>query len=149
MLFSLQLYKFLHLLGLAMYFGGCLTALLITKRCKDVGNTDQAVFVASHLVAAPGLITLMFTGFAQSYLHQWVEFQGEGFMHAKITLVALSTFLLGFDIRLQGKMRRARLPESGANEAQVESWLHLRASVESLNVVCILLIYGLIVFRPF
>ena len=92
MLVMLQLYKMLHLIGLSLLMGGTFTAFLMSLRRENA-------FVARHLVAAPGLILMILTGFAQSYSHHWSEFKGAGYRHAKITLVVLTTLFLALDIK--------------------------------------------------
>lgn len=147
MLFSLMLYKLLHLLGFSLLFGGMLTSLLITRREKGDANGDRGAFVASHLVAAPGLLLVIITGFAQSFLHQWSEFKGAGYMHAKLLLVVVVILCLALDIRGQGVMRRNRI--AGTTPLLQAKWLKLRESANMVGVLAILGIYVLIIFRPF
>ncbi len=149
MLFSFQLYKLLHLLGLSMLLGGVMTSLLITRRGKGDAKADQGAFVASHLVAAPGLLLVLLTGIGQSFLYQWVQFKGTGYMHAKILFVVLIIFFLAMDIRAQGNMRRSLLQNSSPNEALIKSALATRTLAGSLNLCCLLVIFVLIVFKPF
>lgn len=92
MLLSLQLYKLLHLLGFSLLMGGTLTSFFMSLRKENA-------FVARHLVAAPGLLLMLLTGFAQSFLHDWIEFKGAGYMHLKLSLVALSALFLALDIK--------------------------------------------------
>ncbi|MBM3887114.1 DUF2269 family protein [Candidatus Dependentiae bacterium] len=149
MLFSLQLYKLLHLIGISMLFGGVLTSFFITRKYKGDAGADQGAFVASHLVAAPGLVLILFTGVAQSFLHQWIEFKGTGYMHAKILFVFLSTVLLAMDIRAQGKMRRSQANNAPFELPMMKSMLFTRSMAGSLNLISILIIFILIIFRPF
>lgn len=147
MVFSLMLYKLLHLLGLSLLFGGMLTSLLLLKREKGEAGAEKGAFVAAHLVASPGLVIVLVTGFAQSFLHQWSEFKGAGFMHAKLLLVAIVVAALAVEIRGQGVMRRDL--SSGPNPAIQSKWINLRSIATSCGVLACLGIYILIVFRPF
>ena len=147
MVFSLLLYKLLHLLGLSLLFGGMLTCLLLLRRERGEPGAERGAFVAAHLVAAPGLIIVLLTGFAQSFLHQWSEFKGAGYMHAKLLLVAIVIAALAVEIRGQGIMRRNYT--SGPNPAIQSKWLSIRSLATSAGVAACLGIYILIVFRPF
>jgi uncharacterized membrane protein len=147
MAFSLTLYKLLHLIGFSMLFGGMLTSLLIVRREKGDPKADRGAFVAAHLVAAPGLLLLIVTGFAQSFLHQWSEFKGAGFMHAKLMLALIVVVCLAIDIRGQSVMRRDLV--SGPKPAVQGAWIARRTAATLVGVVAILCIYVLIVFRPF
>ena len=147
MVFSLQLYKLLHLLGFSLLLGGMLTSLLIARREKGDAGAEKGAFVAAHLVAAPGLLIVLLTGFAQSFLHQWVEFKGAGFMHAKLLLVVVVIACLAVDIRGQGVMRRDR--KAGINLLVQAKWLARRNAANMLGVLAVLGIYVLIIFRPF
>ena len=118
MLVLLQLYKILHLIGLSLLMGGTLSSFLMTLRRENA-------FVAKHLVAAPGLVLIVFTGFAQSFLHDWSEFKGAGYMHAKLTLVALTALFLALDIKQKSP-----------------KW-------SFFGLVCQIAIMALIVVRPF
>lgn len=118
MLLSLQLYKMLHLVGLSFLMGGTLTSFLM-------GLRKENAFVARHLVAAPGLVVLLITGFTQSFLHDWSEFKGAGYMHAKLTFVALTTLFLVLDIKQKSP-----------------KWA-------LLGLICQLAIMAFIVIRPF
>lgn len=145
--FSLQLYKLLHFLGFSLVMGGMLTSLLIIRREKGDPKADKGAFVASHLVAAPGLLLVIITGFAQSFLHHWSEFKGAGFMHAKLTLVLIVVLCLAIDIRGQGVMRRDI--QSGPKPAVQGAWIARRTIATLVGVLALLAIYVLIVFRPF
>ncbi|MBH1989137.1 MAG: hypothetical protein I8H75_01945 [Myxococcaceae bacterium] len=92
MFLSLQLYKMLHLVGFSLLTGGTLTSLLMNLRRENP-------FVAQHLVAAPGLMLIWITGLAQSWIREWVNFKGSGYMHAKLTLVIFATLFLALDIK--------------------------------------------------
>jgi len=144
---SLQLYKLLHLLGFSLLLGGMLTSLLVVRREKGDPKADKGAFVAAHLVAAPGLLLVLITGFAQSFLHNWSEFKGAGFMHAKLTLVLIVIACLAIDIRGQGVMRRDL--QSGPRPAVQGAWIARRTIATTVGVLAILCIYVLIVFRPF
>lgn len=147
MVFSLLLYKLLHVLGFSMVFGGMLTSLLIARREKGEEGSERGAFVAAHLVAAPGLLVVIITGFAQSFLHQWIEFRGAGYMHTKLLLVAVVVACLAVDIRGQGVMRRDR--KAGINLLVQAKWLSRRNAANFLGVLALIGIYVLIVFRPF
>lgn len=146
MVFSLQLYKLLHLLGLSLLLGGMLTSLLIVRREKGDPGADKGAWVAAHLLAAPGLLIVLVTGFAQSFLHQWSEFKGAGFMHAKLLLVVIVTACVAIDIRGQGVMRRDLV--SGPTPAVQAAWMSRRTAATLVGVISLLGIYVLIVFRP-
>lgn len=118
MLVLLQLYKMFHLIGLSLLMGGTLTSFIMALRRENA-------FVARHLVAAPGLVLLIFTGFAQSFLHDWSEFKGSGYMHMKLTLVTLTALFLALDIKNKS------------------------AKWAFLGLVCQIVIIALIVIRPF
>lgn len=118
MLLEWQLYKMLHLLGLSLLMGGTFTSFLMALRRENA-------FTARHLAAAPGLILMLLTGFTQSFMHDWSEFKGAGYMHTKLTLVVLTTLLLALDIKKKSAV-----------------WAFL-------GLVCQLAIMWLIVVRPF
>ena|SRR5688572_21089341 len=147
MVFSLMLYKLLHLLGFSLLFGGMLTSLLIARREKGDAGADKGAFVAAHLVAAPGLLLVIATGFAQSFLHQWVEFKGAGYMHSKLLLVVIVAGCLAVDIRGQGVMRRDNA--KGVNPTVQSTWIARRSIANLIGVFAVVSIYILIVFRPF
>ncbi len=149
MLFSLQLYKLLHLLGLSMLFGGVMTSLLITRRSKGDAKTDHGAFVASHLVAAPGLLLVLLTGIGQSFLYQWAQFNGAGYMHTKIFFVVLIIIFLAMDIRAQGNTRRSLLQNSKPDETIIKSALRTRTLAGLLSLSCLFIIFVLMVFKPF
>lgn len=148
MVFSALLYKMLHDIGFAMLFGGALTSLLLLSRSERPSECKDSTFVATHLVAAPGLVLLLITGLAQSFLHNWAEFKGAGYMHAKVTLVLLVVAFLAIDIRGQGVLRR--LEASGqSQEGLVRTWVMRRKLALGLLLACLFCIAALIVFRPF
>ena len=118
MLLSLQLYKMLHLVGLSFLMGGTLTSFIMGLRRENA-------FVARHLVAAPGLILMLLTGFMQSFMHNWSEFKGAGYMHAKVALVVVTTLCLALDIKKKSP-----------------TWAFM-------GLICQLAIMALIVIRPF
>lgn len=147
MVFSLLLYKLLHHLGFSLLLGGMVTSLLIAWREKGDPDADRGAFIAAHLVAAPGLFLVILTGLMQSYMHQWAEFKGAGYMHAKIMLALAIVICLAIEIRGQGVMRRDLA--NGPTINIQEKWLSLRKMATAAGSLLILCVYYLIVFRPF
>ncbi len=147
MMLSMQLLKSLHVFGMAMTIGGFLTSYIITKRYQGDEGADQGAFVASHLVAAPGLVLVILTGFVQSFFHRFAEFKGAGYMHAKLLLVVLTVVFLAMDIRAQGVLRRSI--GKGNNDAVREQCVKTRTLAGGLGLLALVLIVLLIEIRPF
>lgn len=144
---SIELSRFVHLVGLGMLLGGFLTSYLLTKRYPNDEATDKGAFVASHLVAAPGLVLLIISGLLQSVFYNWAQFKSGGYMHAKMMLVVLIVVLLALDIRAQGVLRRALgTPDEAMVRAQS---VRRRIKVDFWGVVSVMLTVFLMEVRGF
>jgi len=151
MLFSMQLAKSLHVIGLAMLFGGLLGSFLIAYKFKGDTKFDPITRIMSHVLAGIGLVLVIASGVWYSSLINWVVFKDAGFMHAKMLFVLLIFVFLFIEIRAQGIMRRAIQADQDTQnlESLKDKLIKRRIVSGALSIICFLFIVVLIEFRFF
>ncbi|WP_419162800.1 DUF2269 family protein [Candidatus Palauibacter sp.] len=151
---------FLHLIGLALWFGVTLTLALLAVRANRTGDRAVIAFTyrAGHRVLmGPGLIGMLLTtiagfglagvggyGVLQPQPHHW-QFQ--------MQVLGLIAFVLAVAIQIPNSGRLARAADASANaEEDSASFVKFRktnAIVGSINGVLILIATLLGALRPF
>ncbi len=142
--FMIPIYRIVHFLGLALLLGGIICSIVLVKKTKPTVAGALAAWNCMHLVAIPGLMLLIITGILQSAAVYWENFQGAGYMHAKIVLVLVLIVLIFADLRTQKAIMRA--------EPQADILLDMVKKRQFYGIsscVLILLIMWLVGYRPF
>lgn len=137
----------IHLIGLSMAFGGTLTSFLLALRTSRQKEASHGAFVASHFVAAPGLILLLVSGLTSSALSGFSHFKYAGYMHAKIALVVLTFCFMWVDIRGQAIIRRSF--QQAAEKSALRKGLMQRRVGGFLTLVTLIEIIFVMEFKPF
>lgn len=144
---SITILRTCHLIGLSMALGGTVTSFILAFKGAWQKEASQGAFVASHLVAAPGLLLLVFTGLMSSVLFGFSHFKYAGYMHAKMALVILTFCFMWVDIRGQAIIRRSF--QHAAEKTAIRKGLAHRRVGGFLTILCLLLIVFTMEFKPF
>lgn len=148
MTLSFSLAKSIHIIGMAMLFGGMLSSLLITKKYRGKPEVDGVARITSHYLSGIGLVLAIASGVWYSSLMNWAIFKGAGFMHAKMLFVVLIFAFLFAEVRSQGNYRRA-LQKGDMSDETREKSVKTRIWMGSLMTFSFLMIVILIEFRMF
>jgi len=145
--FSIPITRTIHLIGFSMAFGGTLTSFILSIKATRQKEASHGAFIASHFVAAPGLIILLLTGLASSVLFGFAQFKYAGYMHAKMALVALTLCFMWMDIRGQAIIRRSF--QQSAEKTALRKGLMQRRIGGLCTLLCLGAIVILMEFKPF
>ncbi len=145
---SYQIFKFLHILGLALTFGGTLATLLLVLLFKAHPQNTKACQVTSHFIAGTGMVIAIASGVIYSALTDWAFFRVGYFMHLKMMLVLAAGIFLSVDIRAQGVLRRARLKKENTQSLE-KPCVNKQVWAGIFGLLCLIVIFILIIFKPF
>lgn len=142
--FMLPIYRLLHFFGLALLFGGTITSWILVKKGHPSKALATIAWNCMHLVAAPGLILLILTGFLQSAALHWEHFRGSTYMQVKVALSLLILILLFWDMRTQKAIIRQN-PDADL----LIDMLNKRQAIALSICLLTLVIMWLVSYRPF
>ena len=142
---TFDIYKFIHVIGLAMIFGASLISfILIAQFFKSKVTNLKITLMASHFIVGTGLLLAIISGLLMAWYANWSYFKNAGYMHSKMLCVFVFFILLTIDIRMQKNMQR-RNPK---NERLVK-YMKSRFWINLFLVIDWLIIAILIILRPF
>ncbi len=149
---------FLHLVGLALWFGVTLTLALITVRANHTGDRAIIAFTyrAGHqLLKGPGLIGMVLTivgGFGLMGIGGFGFFELRPQWLFQMQVLGLLAFALALLIQIPNSGRLARAAEATASaDEESNSFVRFRkrnALVSSINGLLVLLVTLLGALRP-
>lgn len=145
--FSITITRTLHLIGLSMVLGGTLTSFILSLKTSRQKEASLGSFTASHYVTAPGLILLLITGLATSFISNFSHFKYAGYMHAKIFLVVVVFCCMWIDIKGQALIRRSF--QQPAEKTTLRKGLARRRFAGVLSIISLISIIILMEFKPF
>ena len=150
---------FLHLIGLALWFGVTISIALMGVRANQTGDRTVIAFTyrAGHrLLRGPGLLGMLLTtiaGFGLAGVGGYGVFRFAPHWQFQMQVLGLIAFVLAVSIQIPNSGRLARAAEASANaEEDSASFVKFRktnAIVGSINGVLILIVTLLGALRPF
>lgn len=140
----IPIFRLLHFVGFALLLGGTLASIMLVKKEGSNVASIKLAHHCMHMLVAPGLLLLLFTGLFHSSVLYWDNFKGAGYMHAKVVLVGIILLLLIFDLRTQKKIIRSHEDPDLLLDL-VRKRQALGISISALT----LLVMWLVSFRPF
>jgi hypothetical protein len=140
----IPIFRMLHFVGLALLLGGTLCSIILVQAEKPSIAITKIAWNCIHLVAAPGLLLLLFTGIMQSSAMYWENFQGAAYMYVKVALVAVIFILMIADMRTQ-----KRIIKNNPEPDTLVDMLKKRQAFAMIGSALVLLIMWLTSFRPF
>ena len=150
---------FLHLIGLALWFGVTLSIALFAVRANQTGDRTIIAFAyrASHrLLRGPGLLGMLLTtiaGFGLAGMGGYGVFRLTPHWQFQMQVLGLIAFALAVAIQIPNSGRLVRASEASANagkdSASFVKFRKTNAIVGSINGVLILIVTLLGALRPF
>jgi uncharacterized membrane protein len=149
---------FLHLVGLALWFGVTLSLAILGVRANKTGDRNVIAFIyrAGHrLLRGPGLLGMLLTtiaGFGLAGLGGYGVFRPTPHWQFLMQVLGLTAFVLAVAVQIPNSGRLARAAEASANaDEDSASFVRFRktnAIVASINGALILIVTLLGAVRP-
>lgn len=150
---------FLHLIGLALWFGVTLSVALFAVRANKTGDLNIVAFAyrAGHrLLKGPGLAGMLLTtiaGFGLAGVGGYGVFRVVPHWQFQMQILGLLAFVLAVAIQIPNSGRLARAAEASANAGEPNAtfgkFRKTNAIVGSINGLLILIVTLLGALRPF